>query len=432
MRAFGFNGFGWLGGTGGVRVVVTPPVGAFEFTSDTTPSSFEGAQSIPITYNKPATLVYLTGEDMGLWEIIGTRPGTSFTLRGLDNRNIDLDDDFDENATHILTINAVSEDSEVLATDIVVTIQAYDTIPDAFTTQTQNNAALSTVYTSADFTVSGMETGYAPSATLGTGTSAQINGSGSYLTDLTGVTFPNGTTFKLRRTSSGSYDTGTPATLTINGVTATFAITTLADPAAVGFVFGGAEAVSQAGGTQTFSNKAFGTGVAVVFSTSGGTATGITLSPVGGGTDIVLTKPSQPPGDGGTVVYVGAVTAGNYDIKVSHAFAFGATVAWGTASGAKSTATSATAMSTGSISDPHDTASLTVPSGGMFVGGIAFVNGATATANSPSVLRGQGGGMIVNDDNRKIAIATATATGVVSFNIGFGSSVTLGVVLEPL
>lgn len=102
-----------------------------------------------------------------------------------------------------------------------------DTTPNAFSFTDATGAALSSTVTSNTLTLAGTD-GSAPISV--TGGLYQING-GSF-TSAPGLLIPGGT-FAAQGTSSGSYSTPVSVVVTIGGVSDTFSITTLADPAAV-------------------------------------------------------------------------------------------------------------------------------------------------------------------------------------------------------
>jgi hypothetical protein len=120
-----------------------------------------------------------------------------------------------------VTIGGVSDTFTITAIAL-----ADDTTPDAFSFTDQTNVALNTVATSSAITVSGINTASPISITGGT---YSIN-SGLYTADA--GTVDNGDTVTVRLTSSASYSQPESATLTIGGVSDTFTVTTLADPAA--------------------------------------------------------------------------------------------------------------------------------------------------------------------------------------------------------
>lgn len=106
---------------------------------------------------------------------------------------------------------------------------AADTTPDSFDFTNQTGVTRSSVRTSANtVTIAGMDSGASASVSITGGTYSK--NSGGYTSAST--TAVNGTTFKLRHTSSSSYSTGTTSTLTVGGVAGSFASTTEAAPSA--------------------------------------------------------------------------------------------------------------------------------------------------------------------------------------------------------
>jgi hypothetical protein len=105
--------------------------------------------------------------------------------------------------------------------------------PNQFTFTDQAGVTLNTVITSNEITVSGITFAVSVSITGGT---YSING-GSYTN--TNGTVNNGDKVTVQQTSSESYSTKTDATLNIGGITDTFSVTTLPEPAAVSGDSGG-------------------------------------------------------------------------------------------------------------------------------------------------------------------------------------------------
>lgn len=100
--------------------------------------------------------------------------------------------------------------------------------PNQFSFIDVTNAALSTLSTSNTITVGGLSTGISVPVTIsavGTGAAYSKNG-GAYLSS--SGTATNGDTFSVRATSSFSNSTAVSVTLTIGGVSDTYAVTTLA------------------------------------------------------------------------------------------------------------------------------------------------------------------------------------------------------------
>jgi len=107
--------------------------------------------------------------------------------------------------------------------------QATDTTPSSFDFTNQTGVTRSSVRTSANtVTIAGMDSGASASVSITGGTYSK--NSGGYTSAST--TAVNGTTFKLRHTSSSSYSTGTTSTLTVGGVAGSFVSTTEAAPSA--------------------------------------------------------------------------------------------------------------------------------------------------------------------------------------------------------
>ena len=107
----------------------------------------------------------------------------------------------------------------------VTTIPSPDeTPPDQFTFTDQKDAALNTLVTSNEITVSGITS---PAAISITGGTYSVNG-GPYTNE--SGTVEDGDTVSVQQMSSGSYSTTTDTTLTIGGVSDTFSVTTKDKP----------------------------------------------------------------------------------------------------------------------------------------------------------------------------------------------------------
>jgi len=103
-----------------------------------------------------------------------------------------------------------------------------DAIPDPFSFTDITNADRSTVYTSNEITVAGIDEGSEAVVTITGGTYSKNEG--EYTSDA--GTAELGDTFTVRHTSSASYSTATNTALTIGGVSDTYTTTTLADAVA--------------------------------------------------------------------------------------------------------------------------------------------------------------------------------------------------------
>ncbi len=107
-----------------------------------------------------------------------------------------------------------------------ITVDAADSVPNAFAFADQTNVARSTVVTSAPITVAGTNVSSAISIAGG---EYQINGTGSWFS--TPGTVYAGDTVRVRHTSSANPVTVTNTTLTIGGISDTFSSTTVANAA---------------------------------------------------------------------------------------------------------------------------------------------------------------------------------------------------------
>jgi len=174
------------------------------------------------------TIIYISG---GTYSInSGSYKSTSDTVNNGDKITVRLTSSGSYSTTKsaILTIGMVSD-------TFSVTTEAPppDTTPNQFTFTDQTGVALNTVTTSNTITVAGINTDTTISITGGT---YSINGV-EYTSDA--GTVSNGDTVTIQLTSSGSYSTTTDATLTIDGVSDTFSVTTKAAPVVSGGGGGG-------------------------------------------------------------------------------------------------------------------------------------------------------------------------------------------------
>lgn len=108
-----------------------------------------------------------------------------------------------------------------------------DSIPDAFSFIARTNVARSTVTTSNQVTITGINTAASISVTgTGTGQECSVNG-GAW--GACGGTISNNQSFSVRHTSSANYSTLTTSAVTIGGVSATWNVTTLGAPCSTGY-----------------------------------------------------------------------------------------------------------------------------------------------------------------------------------------------------
>jgi hypothetical protein len=107
---------------------------------------------------------------------------------------------------------------------------AKDTTPNAFSFTDQTGIALSTLVTSNQITVTGINSAASISVTGG-----KYSKNGGAFTSSSG-TVNNNDTVKVQQTSSASYNTITNTVLTIGGVKDTFSVTTLNGAASCSFL----------------------------------------------------------------------------------------------------------------------------------------------------------------------------------------------------
>jgi len=196
---------------------------AFSFPDVSAPYGTLGVVSAPVTINgfdagRETTVVASAGLQYsvgcnGIWtpttgvivagETLCVRENASVTPGGT--------------VTHTIRVGGRQASFTVLSTST-----AADSIPDAFAFTAQTNSPLGTVVTSNNITVQGI-TGYS-TATATNGTFS-IGCTGSFVTSSTYIT--NGTELCVRHTTSSQYGTIVTTTLSIGGVSANFASTTI-------------------------------------------------------------------------------------------------------------------------------------------------------------------------------------------------------------
>jgi uncharacterized repeat protein (TIGR02543 family) len=169
-------------------------------TYTVTPSSGSNGSispSTPVTVSHGLTTQFTVTADEGYTAVVGGTCGG--TLVG---------------STY--TTGLTTADCTVSATFAIVS-----TTPDPFIFTHQTGIALNTIVTSDEITVSGINASVAISVSDG---EYSIN-NGAFTTSIGTIT--NGSTVRVRQTSSGSYSTTTVTTLTIGGVSGTFSVTTI-------------------------------------------------------------------------------------------------------------------------------------------------------------------------------------------------------------
>jgi hypothetical protein len=131
-----------LHGTAAVPAITSP--------SPLTIEVYEGfALAQVITLDGPVHLS-LGGDDRIMFELIGDQPGTSFTLRFMDNavKNFEAPDDFDTDGTYDIVFERTSLADEVATSAATVEVLYYDTLPSAISFTDNTGATLGQTYTS--------------------------------------------------------------------------------------------------------------------------------------------------------------------------------------------------------------------------------------------------------------------------------------------
>jgi uncharacterized delta-60 repeat protein len=201
--------------------------------SDTTPDAFTFTDQTGVPLNtlitsntitvsgidSPAAISITGGEysiDSGPFtSSAGTvNNGTTVTLRQTSSETYST-------TTNVnLTIGGVSDTFSVTT----IAGSGTDATPDPFTFTPQNGVPLNSVATSNEVTITGIDASTAISVVGG---EYSVNNN-SYTTFIGTIT--NGSTVRVRQTSSGSYSTTTQTTLTVGGISGTFNVTTMAAP----------------------------------------------------------------------------------------------------------------------------------------------------------------------------------------------------------
>lgn len=281
-------------------------------TSSPTSANEKQPTLATLTFNELVNMPTLSGTDASLLAISGASPATSYSVILASG----LDLNYETKTSYSYTIDATDLAGNTLASAAMVSnVVDLDEQPAAISFTPETAASLSTVYTASG---SGAISG------LGGGVSAPYSVSGGLVSKNGGAfssasgTFVNGDTFQLRGTASSSYSTAVNVTLTYGepNLTASFTITTIADPAASGMTVGTVVDLSVGSTTATFNNVPFIAGrPAIAFIvTDNRNVTGVTIN----GAACTLSGKSTN-GDLGFAVSPNTVSAGNYTVVVTTA-----------------------------------------------------------------------------------------------------------------
>jgi hypothetical protein len=289
------------------------------------------------------------------------------------------------------------------------TITTADIIPDQFSFDPVNDAALSANVTSNTITVSGMDAGIGVSASV-VGGGMSINGSGF----IGGSTLiQNGQTVRLAAIASASYSTAVTVTLTINGVSADFVVTTLAAPDTTPDAFNFNDATGAELSTLTISNSItpIGYNSAAAITVSGGEYS------IDGGAFTSSAGTISPASS----VRVRATSSGAYSTAVSVTLTIGGVSdTWTVTTRAEDadttpdafsfTPASGLALSTLSTSNAITVAGINAPADISIVGGEYSINGGAYTSAAGSVTVGQQVTVRLTSSASYSTPATATLT----------------------
>lgn len=302
----------------------------------------------------------------------------------------------------------------------------------------------------------GSETGLAPSSTItrriivsgiahtGLALGASVSGGGATIslnggaaTDVVGTTSANGyriyngDIIDLALTTSANGSTTVSIDLRIGSETRTLTYTTSAIVTPVTWTNAGTASSGPASTAVSLPALTFGTGAAVVsltcYSVSGSldsSPPSLTLTPVGGGTAITLTKRLFGGRAVGRsfAVYSGAVTAGSYDLTGTRAASANCTWAsYLTLPNADPVPVDVPAVTTvANEADPHLATSVTVPAFGIALGWLMKESTAVGSAGSGSTLINSGD---ITDTGSTAGLVTVTrnTTGQCALNSGFGT-----------
>lgn len=188
------------------------------FTSSASPSVAE------LTVNPTGVLTF--DEPVALIEISGGADSALFSLTGA-NWTLNTTPDYETKTSYVVQFRATDYAGNSTTQTMTLTITDVDETPNAFSFTDQTGVNQSTVTVSDQITVAGLAVGVSVPVTV-SGGEYRKNG-GTWTT--TAGTVANGDVIDLRVTSSASYLTAVSVTLSINGVSDTFTVTTKADPA---------------------------------------------------------------------------------------------------------------------------------------------------------------------------------------------------------
>lgn len=192
--------------------------------------------SYTLTLSEPS-YVDLMGDDRVHFELSGTQPGTSFTMKFLNDvtKSYTLMDDFDTDHIYDVDFLLTGLNGQQGTTQATVEVLYYDVAPDTITMTSTTNADLDTLYTKQTGVITGMASDYdAPVVINGTYQDFRIhNGTswGSYLTSTLGITMRLGYNLEIRAKSTAVYSDDRIITGSVGETPFSWTITTKADPA---------------------------------------------------------------------------------------------------------------------------------------------------------------------------------------------------------
>lgn len=375
--------------------------------------------------------VALTATDTGgvaSWAIVGGPDQLEFqivgsTLEWINNgsQNYSSPQDQALSNTYKVTVQATDYGGNSSTLAITVTVSQADLTPDAFSWTNNTGAVPSTVYTAANtWTISGLSPGINAPVSV-TGGLISKNG-GAYSSSST--TVQNGDTLNARGTSSSSYSTAVNVAVTVGTLTATYTITTEADPSAAGFTASANQPTeitnSYSSGVWTFSGIDFVVGgkpvVYCFFQDTTPVVTSVVVKGAGAsGADIALTQRAAT--SSGSVMQVwtsdtAIVTGSSQQVVVTSSVnASYLNLMCGTLTNVSSSVPTATGVTNfASIASPVTTPAVTIPVSGI---GVAFwaLNGATPYSTSSGTL-------ILTDSN---TLDQGATTGAITRQLTAGS-----------
>lgn len=214
--------------------------------SDIIPDSFTVTDATGVALNTQQSVsVTPTGYDaVTIWSVSGgdadarTTSNATYATNGILIPGETLTIRRTSSPSYYTTVSTTVTIGTVTDTWDITTIP--DTTPDAFTFTADNGASLSTVYTSSTTTITGLQPNYSFTLTVSGGTidAGTSSLSGTFSSSKTVTSSATGTLVVAARvTSSASYLTAVSCTVTLNGISGVYTVTTVGDTTPDAFNF---------------------------------------------------------------------------------------------------------------------------------------------------------------------------------------------------